>query len=143
MKARAIKIFLTTVILIVTMSCTRNNGDIGPLFGIWRMTSVTKGGEEVKSYKGNVYFMFQSTVHMQKYVYEDTYEYAEIFAAWRYEGENSIILDFSDPEYAPLAITGMEDGVNLVDIVKLNGDDMVLSYISVDGVKYVYTFKKW
>ncbi len=142
MRTRILQVFLFIITLAITSNCTRNNGDIGPLFGTWHMTSISINDEEISSYSGTVYFSFQSTVHLQKLVDETTYDYDERYSLWRYEG-NNLVLDFSDPYYTPLEITGMKNGINVLTIEKLKGDVLVLSYINPEGDEYTYTFRKW
>lgn len=142
MKAITIKTLFVAMILVLMSGCTRNNGDIGELFGQWRVTSIAVDGEEVQDYDGTLYFAFQSSVYCQKKVNEFTHESDGRYAAWRYEG-SGIMVDFSEERYAPFIITGMQMGQNYLEIELSKGDDLVFSYVNPEGVKYVYVLKKW
>lgn len=142
MKVNVVKMILMAVVVMVMTACTRNNGDIGELFGTWRVVSIEKGGQELTSDAGSLYFSFQSSIYCQRYIYDDTYGAESRFASWKYEGDG-IVVDFSDERYAPIAITGMQQGQNYVEIERSDGSDMVMSYTTPDGDKYVYTLKKW
>lgn len=137
---KTIYLFTVAVVLCLLSSCTRNNGDIGELFGLWRVTSIEINGEELDNYGGTMYFAFQTTVFCQKTVIESTHEYEDRFATWKYEGKD-IVIDFHD--YLPYEITGMQEGSNHVIIEKIKGKDMVMSYTSTEGVEYKYILKRW
>lgn len=142
MRTKIIGTLLVMLVCVMAGSCTRNDGDIGDFFGIWRVTSLTIDDEPVEEYGGTLYFMFQSSVYGQKIMDEEKQWDDNVYASWRQEG-NTLIIDFSDERYEPFAITGMSDGVNYVDIVSMSSKNMELSYINPEGVKYGYVLKKW
>lgn len=142
MKKKILYTFFITLIAVVTSSCTRNNGDIGELFGQWKVTSITADGKKVSDYNGVMYFAFQSSVYCQKIVNEETHWDDCVFAKWKYEG-NGVLIDFTGTGYIPFSCSGMSEGQNYVEIESRSNDDMIMSYTSSEEVEYVYTLKKW
>ena len=142
MKTVSVKIYMFAIVLALVSSCTRNDGDIGELFGIWRVTAIEVDGANQNDYDGTLYFAFQSSVFSQKKVNEVTHWHDDLFATWKYQGKD-IIIDFSDDRYTPISITGMQQGQNLVIIESIEGDDLIMSYVNPEGVKYRYILKKW
>lgn len=69
-----IGIFIVSLIaLCATSACTHNNGDIGFLFGQWRLHEITNGNTTEPC--DTVFFAFQSNVvQLRKVVYE-SYDY--------------------------------------------------------------------
>lgn len=142
MKAVSVKIYILAIVLALVSSCTRNNGDIGELFGIWRVTAIEVDGVNQNDYDGTLYFAFQSSVFSQKKMDEETHGHENQFATWKYQGKD-IIIDFSDDRYTPISITGMQPGQNLVVVESISGKNMILSYVRPDDKKYVYYLVKW
>ena len=142
MKGKILYTFFVTVIAIVSSGCTRNNGDIGELFGQWKVVSITADGENVYGCDGVMYFAFQSSVYCQKIVNEEEHWDDYVFAKWNYE-RSGVLIDFGDPDYSPFACTGMSKGQNYVEIISSDDGGMVMSYITLDGVEYRYILKKW
>ena len=142
MKTVLVKIYMLAIVLAFVSSCTRNDGDIGELFGIWRVTAIEVDDANQESYGGTLYFAFQSSVYSQKLVDEGAHVYDNHFASWKYQGKD-IIIDFSDDRYTPIAITGMQRGQNLVVVESMKGKDLILAYVNPVGVKYRFILKKW
>lgn len=49
-------------IVVATAGCTRNNGDIGDLFGTWRMTDMTVDGSPATGLQGAYFWSFQNDI---------------------------------------------------------------------------------
>lgn len=137
-------IFLPLLALVLN-GCTHNNGDIGPLFGSWRMTAMTVDGQPVEGYEGNVFWMFQNSVVCMREVLPH-HETDERWGEWRWADKNTLLLNFShsdelhqpdDPVYLPLTVTGLAAGDNLLRVERLNGSHMVLTTDS-----RTYSFRK-
>lgn len=109
------KIFLLALTFGLS-ACMHNDGDIGPMFGTWKVTSITVDGEEDPAYQGNVFFQFQSQVVrlVQSLPHNDM---TEQFGSWECS-DDDLTLDFHyyvDPEspvYSIPAVTRLEKGVN-------------------------------
>ena len=142
MRTNLYKICFSVVIVLLT-ACTRNDGNIGELYGMWRVATIEVGDEPLKDYSGTIYFEFQSNVFCQKQVNELNHNNDDRFASWHYQSTDEIILDFSDYRYIPFATTGMQKGQNLVKIEKCKGKDLEMSYEAPEGTYYRYKLKKW
>ena len=53
---------LLTIFSLTFLPSCQNNGDIGPWYGMWKLTSLTIDGEEDPAYEGNVFWKFQTGV---------------------------------------------------------------------------------
>lgn len=121
-------------------ACTHNNGDIGPLFGQWKLVEITVGDDVIYD-SGNIYWAFQSsTLRMVKVREHNNYD--EIYCNWQMGNNNQIIISFDDETYSPFPILGLEKKATL-NINKSDGSEMTLSYLPENGVEKIYKFKKW
>lgn len=141
-------ILLIFSILLFT-ACTRNNGNIGKQFGQWKVTDITKNGEPVTDYSGNMFWSFQNTTIEMKYL-EDNHTYLDTFGNYRIMDE-TLFITFPDENRPPLPGLGLKAGVeNEIQIVKLTGSEMVLAYtVSAEnvnegvGANMILHLKKW
>ena len=124
-------------ILLMTCACTRNDGNIGYLFGQWKLVSMTTDGVDIPNYKGNVYWSFQNTTIEMKVVIE-TGEVYQTFGNFK-EMDNTLFLNFPDEDFPPRPITGLPRECEL-QVIKLTGGEMILSY---GDPATIYTFRKW
>lgn len=130
------------MLIAIAQGCTRNDGNIGPIWGMWRVTNLEINGEQKEGYEGNLYFSFQASVFMQKTVNENEHSANNTYAMWMYQGED-LLINFTEERYKPFAISGMIHGENFVKVLYFEGDDMHLEYENPDGVKYFYKLKRW
>ncbi len=81
-----IGIFITTLIaLCATTACTHNNGDIGFLFGQWKLHEITTGNTAEPC--DTVFLAFQSNiVQLRKVVYE-SYDYNLLTGLYEQQGD--------------------------------------------------------
>lgn len=140
MEIKNFKIYVLCLFVALMASCTRNDGDIGKVWGTWRVTAIEKDGVPVSEYTGTLYFQFQSSVYIQKYVDEASHGRDDRAASWYYQGED-VVVDFVD--FDPVEITGMQAGQSLLKVESYSDKDMVMSYESPENVKYRYLLKKW
>lgn len=149
---RIITIFLLALSL---NACTHNNGDIGDLFGTWKLQSITINNESDTAYQCNVLWKFQSSIISMVKADDTTHTKAESWGTWSYANDDTqLILDFTHTDndnpgvgsskYSPLSETHLPKGVKIpLDIIKLNGDEMTLRYLAIDGTEYIYHLKHW
>ena len=76
-------------LLLLFAACTHNDGDIGPLFGQWRLTSP-------ECPDAALYISFQNTTVETKAVYP-RHESTEAFGNWTLS-DRILTLDFPDPD---------------------------------------------
>lgn len=144
----ALVFFLT----VMTSACTRHNGDIGDLFGEWRLERLTADGVEQQLYDSEdesapiLYtFAFQGNLIRINSIYQ-YYRVADCYGTWLID-EDILQLRFTyddnleGTDYLynpPKALHLSPSGITRLDIVSLNGKNMQLSYIDEAGVEYNY-----
>ena len=140
---------LLTIFSLTFLPSCQNNGDIGPWYGMWKLTSLTIDGEEDPAYEGNVFWKFQTGVVQMIRYYNSS---STRTGTWKEKsGTLELTYVYSDDandeaskKYSTL--TGMHlpaTGVIPLEIGKRPSSKMVLKSRSEEGVTYVYTFKKW
>lgn len=132
-------------------SCVTNEGDIGPLYGQWSLTSMTVDSEasdiDVRLY----FWKFQNDIiQIQKDTGFNRTSYS--IGTWERTGD-TLYLNFTHsaaPEgsenwatYNPPPELGIPGRViTPLQIEKLSGKDMSLQYTDSDGKIYRYSFRK-
>ncbi len=149
---RALKLLLLIAIAFAPLSCTRNCGNIGDWFGIWKLESITVNGESDPYYHGNVFWRFQTNMILMTYTYETNYDASGSYGTWT-ENNNILELNFSyytegESEqgawYIPPAVTHIPAGISRLSVLHLSRKEIKLSYLSQsDGKEYFYLLKKW
>lgn len=137
---------------VILGSCTHNNGDIGPWFGEWKLTTITVDGTPDAGYDGNIFWAFQTTViEMLSADNETTGDYRQRWGTWAQDG-TTLTLNFTHSDndnpagsdkYIPFPETGLPAGVSKLDIVSLSSSEIKLNYTADDGKTYGYLLKKW
>lgn len=146
---------MAMVALVALNGCTHNNGDIGDLFGTWKLEEITVDGQADGAYGDNIVWKFQSSIIEMQQVNEALHETLNSFGTWSRPQDGVMRLDFThtdndNPEpgslgYSPLPATHLPAGcvINL-DVLQLNGSKMRLRYIDEASAEvYEYYFKKW
>ena len=110
-------IFSAILIVIAASGCTRNDGDIGPWFGQWKLVALSQGGAPVADYQDNIFFSFQSNV-FQIITVKGEFDRSICWANWT-DGGSTVTIDFAHREdgsaeidwnYTPPAILGARRG---------------------------------
>ncbi|MCM1163907.1 MAG: lipocalin-like domain-containing protein [Muribaculaceae bacterium] len=145
--------YIALVFMLMALgSCTRNDGDIGSLFGAWRLDQLLADGEPVELYEGDVAlydWRFQSHLIQIQAVYQH-YSYDNFMGTWNksdddrileltFDGDSDDGTGFYTPP-APLHL--IEGGTTPLRILHLDGKDMKLEYTSASGVTYTYKLHK-
>lgn len=134
-------IFLLPAILLLT-GCTHANGDIGDLFGNWKLTSVkTTEGEPANIAENQIFWGFQSAV-LQMTMLTGHEMAMRQYAMWHID-DNILFVDFDDPDFHPFSGYGFTNHMQM-QILLLTRNNMVLQYdISDSSSALIYTFQKW
>ena len=135
---------LAVLISIVLSACTQNNGDIGPIFGNWKLTEMTEDGHRTENYSGNIYLAFQNTT--MRFVRVNGYNsYDETYCNWSITDDNNLIVNFADDRYRPFLELGIPYPCCEMKIQKLSSSEMqlYLNATSNTGKPRVYKFIKW
>lgn len=145
------RILLIIAIAFSSAGCTQNDGNIGDLFGVWRLNQLKADGTPLPLYEGDdsplAYdWSFQGDV-MKIDVVEPHHDHQRCYAMWKRE-DGKLLIDFSygsdastefDP---PAALHLVRRGVTPLELTELTSKKLVGWYIGEDGVKYEYTLKK-
>ncbi|MBO4977864.1 MAG: lipocalin-like domain-containing protein [Muribaculaceae bacterium] len=150
MKTRILLLFIAISALLT--GCTHNGGDIGPLFGAWRLDSASRDNATITLPVGKyTTWAFQNSLLTVQLI--DAAHYAETrIGSFSRTAENKLRLDFDNSAdgieagtgaYAAPQWMGFPDkGVFDLDIAQLDGKKMVLVWQSPDGSVYEYKFTK-
>lgn len=140
--------------MLLTPSCTHNNGDIGSWFGIWKLTAMEVDGVTDSSYEGDIFWSFQTSVFkMTEATAEDLRERDERWGTWTEEG-GDLLLNFTHSSdafpgggvgsYAPLPATYIPaNQVSRLKILKYPGSEMELSFTTSSGKQITYFLTRW
>lgn len=146
-KIRASLTVATTLLFaLFAGGCTRNNGDIGVWFGMWRLVAIDVDGVPSQDYRIPMMWKFQSSIVNMVEVYEHDYPVTH-FATWRELPDRRLEINFghSDAEtppgtgeFAPPRVTHLPVGIAVLDIVRLTNRQMTLTYHAPNGTLYTY-----
>lgn len=151
------KILLASLLvtMMTLMSCTRNNGDIGDLFGRWKLETLTADGVGLPLYgddaddtDAELYaWWFQGSLVWIHTVYPHQ-DFVTVKGMWS-RTETQLLLDFSyaDDEgnkyyTPPSALHLVAHGVTPLTIESESSSRMHLWYVADDGVRYDYYLSK-
>ncbi|MCM1355138.1 MAG: lipocalin-like domain-containing protein [Staphylococcus sp.] len=144
--------FLLLGLIVPLTGCTRHNGDIGDLFGEWRLERMTADGVDVDLYGQadedgvELYtWAFQSTLIRINSIYPHHHSMLSM-GTWSEDGDIlSLKFGYSDNVegnesfYIPPAVLQLRpDGVTRLHFDSRSGKKMVLSQTADDGVTYTY-----
>lgn len=143
-------IFIILAAAFLTAGCTRNNGDIGDLFGDWRLVALTADGEELELYDedARLYtWAFQSSIiriqEIRAYM-----DYSDYLGTWK-RVDDELILDFThhadygdDNFTPPEALHLVAHGITRLEIIRLDSGKLQAGYKGDDGVEYMYFLNK-
>ena len=129
---------LSLVALLLTASCTRNHGDIGPWFGTWHVEQITAAGAP-QTVVGDYFFQFQSKVFRVSQVYGHE-QLVESFGTWSEEGK-TMTVDFPDPTVYYIDMPGLETH-NSFTVATTSSSDVTFTKTATDGIVYTYRLKK-
>lgn len=130
----------TICCLILLCGCTHNNGDIGPLFGKWKVTAIEVDGTEACDYAGNVFWNFQSHTIGITAILPD-HERIDGFGNWTLVN-NILSLSFPDSDKLPPVQAALPSQC-LLEVVTLNTRHAIFRYRSAEGSSLTYFLTKW
>lgn len=145
----AVRALVIAMLMLVSGGCTRNDGDIGDLFGRWKVETLTADGVAQTLYGGEaeMYALwFQSEL---VWIHEllPHHDFINYKGMWKRDGDRlqldfSFSGDFEDQYRPPVALHFVEDGVTPLTVASESSSDMTLWYVADDGVRYEYHLKK-
>jgi len=143
MKEKILKYMVLLLLPVLATECTHNNGDIGHLFGQWKLDEVLINGEPLPDYEGNVYWSFQNSTICLNIVNERESS-LRCYGNWR-EADNTLFVDFPDnsnQDYHALQAILMSRNTEL-KIIESSGGRMVLQNSPDANTVITYKFRKW
>lgn len=133
---------LSAVILLMFSSCTHNNGDIGPLYGQWKLISIDADGIELPEYKGDVFWCFQGGA-IQILSRTDQHEFEQRYGNWSLtDGDTRLVLTFPDTRWPALQSIGLQE-TSVLRVIALTSRDAVFELSDTGGTSITYTLRKW
>ncbi len=137
---KRIHIIIIALVGLLSVACTHNNGDIGPLFGKWKVTAIETDGFQAPEYTGNVFFNFQShTVEVTEILPE--YVTYDGYGTWSRNGDE-LMLIFPDANLQPPGASLLPAQCTL-QILHLDTGKATFQLRREDGAIITYTLKKW
>lgn len=122
----------------ILSGCTRNNGNIGKIFGQWQLQRVETEGMELPEQPATYWSFQSSTVRVA--VLSDMHSFRETYGNFRLEDE-TLFLDFADERY-PELIPGVGRQSEW-QLLRLTGKELTVRYQYPDQSSMIWYFKKW
>ncbi len=124
-------------------ACT-NNGDIGPLYGLWAMDGCTADGKDVTDIDcRDFYWRFQGrVVAINRNI--GAHEHLEWVGTFVHSGA-ALEVDFSEGEVDTAFDPeqwGLSPGPMTMQVPALDGSRMILRYVARNGVTWQYSLRK-
>lgn len=131
---------IATVLLWILPSCTHNNGDIGPVFGNWKLVRTQMSGETEMKIDHPMFWSFQNTTF--RCIYKDSEpEGSTTYGNFRID-DNTLFLDFPDENYPPPAALHLPSHSEW-QILKLTHGELTVRYDRTPDSSAILYFKKW
>lgn len=123
-------------------SCTHNNGDIGPLYGQWKLVGIDALGVDLPPYDGDVFWCFQDSA-IQLLARTDSHEFEQRYGNWLLtDNDSQLILTFPDFRWPPLQSIGLQE-TTVLNVITLTSRDAVFELSDGQGMSIIYTLRKW
>ena len=141
-------IFTALLDIAALCSCTHNNGDIGPLFGQWKITDIATTdavtGTVTHNATSGAFLSFQNDVVTLTQVYDGQHQSALSYGQWELNGNSlTLYFDISDGVSLPGAMFYPRADFN---IETLSGSELVMTLagnLPEGAAQVCYTLKKW
>ncbi len=136
---------ILAITLTLLCCCTRNDGDIGPLFGFWQMEEREVEGIDLSELQEplppeqELFWVFQSSVIEMKHVIS-TSRYVSIYGNWELDGKE-MRLDFPDSQQ-PVLEEFLLPRHCTVEVLALDGKTLEIAWRPESGGKVRYKFRK-
>lgn len=128
------------VMLLLTAGCTSNNGDIGEIFGQWKLERIDTQGMATDPTPGlTMTWAFQNTT-VRVLQMTDAHQSRESYGNFRIADE-TLFLDFADEDY-PMLIPDIPRQSEW-QILHLDKSKLTVRYQYPDESSMIWYFKKW
>lgn len=152
MNIRKLLTYICVIFVVCGLASCQNNGHIGWLFGVWRVSDYISGGVKQESQLINTTtFAFQNNI-VNIVAFEDKeHTSVEAYGTWIHDGDN-FTLDFTNYDdnnapgtayYAAPAWLGMTSDLPMrMQISDQKKDSFTLTWVDGEGVTKIYKLKK-
>lgn len=133
-------IFLPAVVMLIFTACTHNNGDIGPLFGNWKLDKAEYLFMQPLEIDRPMFWAFQNTTF--RCIYQDNPPEGIITYGNFRLNDNTLFLNFPDEGYPPpqeLRIPAESEW----QVLSLTHSVLTVRYSPFPGSYVTLYFKKW
>lgn len=134
------------VLLAIAAAGCQNNGDIGYLFGTWRIDSFTSDGVERPEAAARTLISFQNDIIMVQELEDEHGTYTNHFGTWSEDGDKMTI-DFTHSGEtaaysAPAWLGWTSEAPMTMQVSGAGSRDVTWTYVSAEGVTNVYKLHK-
>lgn len=130
------------LLMLANNSCTRNNGDIGPWFGTWRVDYILIDDDPDPDY-GPPYMIwkFQSSVIQIQVPDFDSHTETTVTGIW-HQDDDLLTINFDWGHGTPPAMSHLPVETKL-NIIKLSHSTIELQFVDDNNITYFYKLQKW
>lgn len=126
--------------LLLMAGCTSNNGDIGAIFGQWKLTHIETDGMANPMPEPAMTWAFQSSTVRVLQMAGDEHTWSESYGNFRLD-DNTLFLDFADERY-PMLIPGVSRQSEW-QVLRLDSKRLTVRYQYPDQSEMLWYFTKW
>lgn len=138
--------FLTFAVMALALPACQNNGDIGDLYGTWRLDSFTIDGQPEPEIAAQTLISFQNNIIEVQRIHDSDGSFTNYFGTWADTGELMTLNfthsyddgSFPAPEW--LGWTSQEPMA--IRVSDRSSRSMTWTYTAPDGTIYVYKLHK-
>ncbi|MDE6370211.1 MAG: lipocalin-like domain-containing protein [Duncaniella sp.] len=144
-----LRVLMYVAAVVIMTACTRNNGDIGPLFGRWQLDAMSADGVKQNIYNDSellyVWAFQGNIIEIQTILPHQSWKKA--MGIWNYT-DDGIELDFSykdnygEGEYTQPEVLMIPRGLTRLTFASHNRGAMTLWWVNAEGVRYEYSLTK-
>ena len=136
-----VSMMVLMVAVLLTSSCTKNNGNIGDIFGMWQIQSIQVNDQDATPTTKTLYLSFQSNALLLRGA-NDSKRTDEVYGSFVHEGDN-IQLIFDIGGWTPPTSSHLTKGVNDGKIQTLTGKDFIFTVVNGNSETVRFVCKKW
>lgn len=130
------------MMLMLSLGCTRNNGDIGPIFGRWVLESAVATGTKQPEWTGDLFWAFQNDVIQMSHTERGTGTDSEATYGHFRLVDDTLFIDFPDPLFPVNSLFLLPNEATL-QVLELKSGRLVVEYNPTPDSAITYTFQRW
>lgn len=137
---QAAQTFVVLCIITMLSSCTHNNGDIGPVFGTWKLIAADCEGMDNPAEGKDMFWSFQNEtirIDLQSGPHDDLHSSYGNFRL----ADDTLFLSFPDKEN-PMPLPEFPADSEW-QLLRLTRSELIVAYAFSEQQKVTFTFRKW